>query len=41
MTQRKIYTKEFKLEAVRLLMQSDCPTTELALALGVKRSLLY
>ena len=28
----KTYTKEFKLEALRLMEQSDCPTSEI----GVK-----
>ncbi len=41
MTQRKTYTKAFKLEAVRLLEQSDRSPTELALDLGVRRNQLY
>lgn len=41
MTQRKTYTKEFKLEAVRLLEQSDRSPAELALALGIRRNQLY
>ena len=35
------YSKEFKLEAVRLLNEGDMPTSELAMELGVKRTLLY
>jgi len=35
------YTKEFKLEAIRLLDLGDKPASELALELGVKRTLLY
>ncbi len=35
------YSKEFKLEAIRLLNQGNKPTSELAMELGVKRSLLY
>jgi transposase len=41
MKTRNSYTKEFKLEAVRLLEQGDKSATELALDLGVKRTLLY
>lgn len=41
MTQRKTYTKAFKLEAVRLLEQSDQPISDLALELGVRRNQLY
>ena len=41
MEDRKHHTREFKLEAVRLLDQSDRPTTEIAVQLGVKRTLLY
>lgn len=41
MIQRKTYTKEFKLEAVRLLEQSDRSPAELALALGIRRNQLY
>ena len=35
------YSKEFKLEAVRLLNESNKPTTEIAMELGVKRTLIY
>jgi transposase len=35
------YTKEFKTEAVRLLDAGDKPTSEIAMELGVKRTLLY
>ncbi len=35
------YPKEFKVEAVRLLNLGDKPTSELAMELGVKRTLLY
>ena len=38
---RKQHTREFKLEAVRLLDHSAQPATEIALQLGVKRTLLY
>jgi transposase len=41
MTNRQIYTKEFKLEAVRLLTESDKSGTELARELGVRRNQLY
>ena len=35
------YTREFKLEAVRLLRQGEKPAAQLAMELGVKRTLLY
>jgi transposase len=35
------YSREFKLEAVRLLDEGNQPASELALQLGVKRTLLY
>lgn len=35
------YTKEFKLEAIRLLASGDKPASEIAMELGVKRTLLY
>ena len=38
---RGSYSKEFKLEAVRLLNEGNQPASELALQLGVKRTLLY
>jgi transposase len=41
MTNRKHYTREFKLEAVRLLETSDKPITVVARELGVRRNLLY
>ena len=41
MDERKQHTREFKLEAVRLLDHSAQPTTEIALQLGIKRTLLY
>jgi transposase len=39
--QRNRYTKEFKLEAVRLLGLGQKPATQIALELGVKRNQLY
>ena len=41
MSKRKTYTKEFKLEAVRLLEQGDKSPSDLALELGIKRTILY
>jgi len=41
MKERKIYTKEFKEEAVRLLDKSDMKVTELARSLGIRRNQLY
>jgi transposase len=41
MNKRGKHSKEFKLEAVRLLEEGAKPTTEIALDLGVKRALLY
>ncbi|MGK2951981.1 MAG: transposase [Thiobacillus sp.] len=38
---RARYTKEFKIEAVRLLQLGQRPATELALELGVRRNQLY
>ena len=38
MTNRKHYTREFKLEAVRLLETSDKPITAVARELGVRRT---
>ena len=35
------YTREFKLEAVRLLREGDKPASQVAMALGVRRTLLY
>lgn len=41
MKKRGRYPKEFKTEAVRLLNSGDKPASELAMELGVKRTLLY
>ena len=41
MATRKRHTKESKLEAVRLLKQSDRPGAELACELGIRRNQLY
>lgn len=41
MTRGGRYPKEFKLEAVRLLNDGGKPTSEIAMQLGVKRTLLY
>jgi len=35
------YTKEFKLEALRLMEQSGRRTSEIAMELGIKRTQLY
>jgi len=35
------YTKEFKLEAIRLMEESDRPASEIAMKLGVRRNQLY
>ncbi len=35
------YTKEFKLEAIRMLNEKKKPVAEIARELGVKRTLLY
>ena len=35
------YTREFKREAIRLLNMGEKPANELAMELGVKRTLLY
>jgi len=37
----KTYPKEFKLEAIRLMDESDRPASEIAMQLGVKRNQLY
>ena len=39
--QRQRFSKEFKLEAVRLLELGQKPGTQLALELGMRRNLLY
>jgi len=41
MTIRKSFTKEFKLEAIRLLEKSDKTGTEIARELGIRRNMLY
>ena len=41
MTKRTSYTREFKLEAVRLLETGDKKATDLARELGVSRNKLY
>lgn len=41
MRKRKSYTREFKLEAVRLLEQGDKPAADVARELGIKRNQLY
>jgi len=35
------YPKEFKLEAVRMMEDSDRPASEIASELGIRRNLLY
>ena len=35
------YTKEFKLEAIRLMTESDRPASEIAMKLGIRRNQLY
>ena len=37
----KTYTREFKVEAVRLMQASDRPSAEIAAELGVRRNQLY
>ena len=39
--QRQQFTREFKLEAVRLLELGQKPATQLALQLGIQRNRLY
>lgn len=41
MQKRKTFTREFKLEAVRLLERSGRPAAEVARELGVRRNQLY
>ena len=41
MNKRTQYTREFKLEAVKLLNSGQKPTTELPQELGIQRSVLY
>ena len=43
-TKRKLYntyTKEFKLEALRMMDESDRPTSVIAMELGIRRNQLY
>ena len=35
------YTKEFKLEALRMMAESDRPVSEIAMKLGIRRNQLY
>ena len=35
------YTKEFKLEAVRLMREANKPASEIAMELGIRRNQLY
>ena len=37
----KTYTKEFKLEAVRMMQESNRPSSEIAMELGIRRNQLY
>jgi transposase len=37
----KSYTKEFKLEALRMMRESDRPASEIAMELGIRRNQLY
>lgn len=37
----KTYTREFKLEAVRLMEESKRPSAEIAMELGIRRNQLY
>lgn len=39
--QRQRFSKEFKLNAVKLLQAGQKPATQLALELGIRRNLLY
>lgn len=41
MSTRKSFSKEFKLEAVRLLNEAHKPAAEIALELGIRRNQLY
>lgn len=41
MEKRKQFTREFKLEAVRLLEEGQKPVADLARELGIRRNLLY
>ncbi len=35
------YTREFKLEAIRMMTESDRPASEIAMNLGIRRNQLY
>ena len=37
----KTYTREFKVEAVRLMEESDRPPADIAMELGIRRNQLY
>ena len=37
----KTFTREFKVEAVRLMNESDKPASEIATQLGIRRNQLY
>lgn len=37
----KTYTREFKIEAVRLMRESDRPTSAIAMELGIRGNQLY
>ena len=41
MTKKKVYTREFKLAAIKLLESTDKTAQAIALELGVKRNQLY
>jgi len=41
MKKRPLFTKEFKLEAVRLVERGDKPAADLARELGIRRNQLY
>ncbi len=41
MKKRAAYTKEFKLEALRLMAETSRPASEIARELGVRRNQLY
>ena len=37
----KTYSREFKLEAIRLMNESDRPSAQIATELGIRRNQLY
>ena len=37
----KTFTREFKLEAIRLMRESGRPSSEIAAELGIRRNMLY